>query len=215
MTPFKDKRPMVTNRPILDKNITPINFKQFYWEKIELINFCRSNALATQGAKLDLAKRIEEFLTSGKKEKPSQKKVSKGQWDSEQISLTRDTIVVNYKSDPVTRAFFQKEIGQHFRFKADVLTWIKTKLQAGEELKYGDIISEWNKKELLARDLDYKRVIPKQFQFNQFMKDWKEANAGAGSREAWKFIRSLPGEATYAHYIEATNQEKTSPDVLK
>ena len=108
----------------------------------------------------------------------------------------------------MTRSFFQQEIGQSFRFKADVLTWIKTKLQAGEILTYGDIINEWEKNEQLKQDPNYSRAIPKQFQFNQFMKDWKEANAGSGSKEAWKFIRSLPGEATYAHYIEVTKQAK-------
>jgi len=206
---FKDKSLMVIKRPILNKNITPLHFKQFYWEKIELIAFCRKNAMSTQGAKLDLAKRIEEFLTSGKKDTPTQKKVGKGKWDSEKEPLTRGTIVVNYKSDRVTRAFFQKEIGQHFNFKADILTWIKTKLQAREMLTYSDIINEWEKNEQLKQDPNYSRAIPRQFQFNQFLKDWKEANAGSGAKEAWKFIRSLPGEATYAHYIEVTKQAKT------
>lgn len=199
---------MVIERPILDNKMTPLHFKQFYWEKIELIAFCRKNFMSTQGAKLDLAKRIEEFLTSGKKDIPTQKKVKKGKWDSEKEPLTRGTIVVNYKSDPVTRAFFQQEIGQNFHFKADVLTWIKTKLQAGEILTYGDIINEWEQNEQLKQDPNYSRAIPKQFQFNQFLKDWKEANAGSGAQEAWKFIRSLPGEATYAHYIEVTKQAK-------
>ncbi len=45
--------------------------------------------MSTQGAKLDLAKRIEEFLISGKKEKSTQKKVGKGKWDSEKGALTR------------------------------------------------------------------------------------------------------------------------------
>lgn len=198
---------MVIDRSILDANINPLHFKQFYWEKIELIAFCREHSISTQGAKFDLAKRIEEFLTSGKKERPCVKKVGKGKWDSEKEPLTRSTIVVNYKSDPVTRAFFQQEIGQHFHFKADVLTWIKTKLQAFEALTYGDIINEWEKNEQLKLDPNYRRAIPKQFQFNQFMKDWKDANAGPGVKEAWELIRSLPGEPTYAHYIQVTKCE--------
>ena len=104
--------------------------------------------------------------------------------------------------------FFLKEIGGHFRFKADVLTWIKTKFQNEEDLTYGDIIDQWEKTEQLKQDSNYDRAIPKQFQFNQFMKDWKDAKAGSGANEAWKFIRSLPGEATYAHYVDVINQKK-------
>jgi hypothetical protein len=201
---------MKNKRPMLDKSITLLDFKQFYWEKIELIAFCRVNVLTTQGSKLELEARIELFLTSGEKKPFFLKKPRKGRWDSEKFSLTRDTVVINYKSAPITRAFFLKEIGGHFRFKADVFTWIKTKLKNEEDLTYGDIIDQWEKIEQLKQDANYARAIPKQFQFNQFMKDWKDAKAGAGAKEAWKFIRSLPGETTYAHYVDVINQEKTS-----
>ena len=88
------------------------------------------------------------------------------------------------------------------------MTWIKTKFQTEEDLTYGDIIDQWEKIEQLKQDANYDRAIPKQFQFNQFMKDWKDAKAGSGANEAWKFIRSLPGEATYAHYVDVINQKK-------
>ena len=99
---------MKNKRPVLDKSITLLDFKQFYWEKIELIAFCRANVLTTQGSKLELEARIELFLTSGEKKPSFLKKPRKGQWDSEKFSLTRDTMVINYKSDPITRAFFSQ-----------------------------------------------------------------------------------------------------------
>ena len=66
------------------------------------------------------------------------------------------------------------------------------------------MINEWEKNEQLKLDPNYSRAIPKQFQFNQFIKDWKDANAGPGVKKAWKMLRSLAGEPTYAHCIQAT-----------
>jgi hypothetical protein len=196
---------MTMIRPNLSQDINVLAFEQFYWTKLELIKFCRNLTLSTQGSKVELTARVIAFLTSGEKKISVLKKAK--QRDSEKAPLTRHTVVIEYKSDAVTRAFFCKEIGPNFRFNADVLTWIKTKLQHKIVLTYGDIIHEWERKEQLKKDPDYQRMIPQQFQFNQFMKDWKDANAGQGAKEAWKVIRSLPGEATYAHYLEVVNQK--------
>lgn len=197
---------MTTRRPTLNKNISIQVFKKYYWLKIELMQFCRKNDLSTHGSKLDLVSRIEVFLATGKNDIPNIRRIKKHEWDSERSKISKDTPVKNYKSDPITRAFFQKEIGPHFKFKAVVLTWIKAKLLNQEHFTYADIIAEWIRIDQLKRDPNYKRVIPKQFQFNQFLADWKAAKAGPGALDAWKFIRSLPEEPTYAKYIKVLNR---------
>ena len=182
-----------------------IDFQQFYWTKLELINFCRNTKLPTHGAKLDLAKRIEEFLISGKIPEPVLNnflKKSTINKSKKRDLLSREAPVINYKSDLATREFFQKELGPEFRFNADVLVWIRTKLNNQESFTYGDIINEWATQNSLRKNPNHERKIPEQFQFNQFMKDWKNANAGPGAREAWNWIKALPGEPTYARYKE-------------
>ena len=113
--------------------------------------------------------------------------------------------MILYKSDVLTREFFQKEIGAHFKFNADVLVWIRNKISARECFTYGDIIAEWLKQEALKQDPSYTRPISQQFQFNQFMSDWKKAGAGRGAKEAWNWLRDQPGEPTYERYLELTN----------
>ncbi len=198
----------MTQRPVLNTRITLLDFKDFYWTKLELINFCRENNLSSQGGKLELAGRIEQFLVSGNSENfekilaPNKTgKLSKIR-DSELGPLTKTTPVILYKSDVLTREFFQKEIGPHFKFNADVLVWIKNKISAQECLTYGDIIDEWLKQDRLKKDPSYTRPIPEQFQFNQFMSDWKKAGAGKGEKEAWNWLRDQPGEPTYGRYLE-------------
>ncbi len=188
-------------RLALNPQIRIADFQQFYWHKTELLAFCRELGLSAQGGKIELTQRITTFLTTGKKTVPTMTRVAKGTWDSEQGALSRSTTVVHYKSDPLTRVFFSREIGAHFRFNADVLTWIKATLAHQEKLTYGDIIVEWQRRHQLKQDPCHQRVIPQQFQFNQFMKDWKAAQAGAGAKAAWALMRSLPGEPTYVRYV--------------
>ena len=60
-------------RPCLNKNITIEDFRDFYWLKEELIQFCRSEGLCSQGGKIEIANRIETYLVE---EVLSQKELS-------------------------------------------------------------------------------------------------------------------------------------------
>ena len=53
-------------KPVLNKNVSLKDFKDFYWLKEELVAFCKSNEITTSGGKINLASRIEQFLTDGK-----------------------------------------------------------------------------------------------------------------------------------------------------
>ena len=128
-----------SQRPPLNKHIRLIDFKQFYWKKAELLDFCRIYHLPSQGGKIEIAARIEQFLSTGEITIPLRSHPPKEKYDSEKAPLTRITKVSRYKSDPVTRAFFIKEIGPHFRFNAGVLTWIKQKQANNENLTYNEL----------------------------------------------------------------------------
>ena len=71
-------------------------------------------------------------------------------------------------------------------------------------LTYGDLVEGWLDEEEKKKNPDYKSIIGKQFQYNQFQRDFYAAEKGK-SREAlnkaWKLVRDTPGPATYAHYL--------------
>ena len=53
-------------RPALDKHLDSKTFRDFYYLKEELIDFCRKNGLPVAGGKLEIADRIAYFLDTGK-----------------------------------------------------------------------------------------------------------------------------------------------------
>ena len=52
-------------RPNLIKEMSIKDFKDYYWLKEELQNFCRENGMSASGSKLEISERIETFLMTG------------------------------------------------------------------------------------------------------------------------------------------------------
>lgn len=52
-------------KPVLDKKLDSETFRNFYFLKEELVNFCRENGLPTSGGKMEIADRIAHFLDTG------------------------------------------------------------------------------------------------------------------------------------------------------
>jgi hypothetical protein len=193
---------MATARPILT-NITNVEvFKQFYWDKKELIAFCKSKELPVQGEKIELSNRIQYFLATGRIDSPPLQIKRLGKWDSEQ-HITRSTPVVNYKNDAKTKSFFVDAIGSNFHFNAYLRQFSKLP-NMNCSLNYGDLVEGWLKFELDKQSLKQKPPLEKQFQFNQFQRDFYAAEKGKNQQQmidAWKIVRTVPGSATYAHYL--------------
>ena len=55
----------MTERPVLDKNLDSKKFRDFYYLKEELVDFCRKNGLPVSGGKLQITDRIACFLDTG------------------------------------------------------------------------------------------------------------------------------------------------------
>lgn len=53
-------------RPALDRNLDSKTFRDFYYLKEELVNFCRENGIPVSGGKIELTDRIAYFLDTGK-----------------------------------------------------------------------------------------------------------------------------------------------------
>ena len=188
----------------MDKINVPVihadNLKSRYWLKLELMVFCKKNDLSTVGSKHDLEQRIEVFLASGDKRRPASSK-KKGKRDSHE-PITCSTLVVNYKNDAATRLFFVKNIGQHFRFDA-YLRQFTNQNNITKHLTYGDLVNGWLAEEARRKDPEYQSDIAKQFEYNQFMRDFfanEKDKSRSDAIEAWKTAKRSNGLATYAQY---------------
>ena len=103
----------MSERPKLDKNLDGKTFREFYYLKEELVDFCRRYGLPTSGGKLEITERIAHFLDTG--EVVAAKKVQK----KSQIigNITTDTeIEPNFVCSENHRAFFKEHIGNGFSF---------------------------------------------------------------------------------------------------
>lgn len=196
------------SRPELTSNLLPEVFKAFYWDKKELVAFCSKHKLTTSGGKLEITARIENFLATGKvAETPSNKKRTRKYDSDDTISLSSK--VVNFKCDAKTREFFIKQIGEHFKFN-DYLRQFAKVIDLDDGLTYGDLVKGWVQIEAEKKNSKHKPQISKQFQFNQFQRDYYNAQKNSNREamlDAWKLVRSIAGPATYAHYVKLLEQK--------
>ena len=56
----------MNDRPVLDRNLDSKTFRDYYYLKEELVNFCRENGIPVSGGKIEIADRIAYFLETGK-----------------------------------------------------------------------------------------------------------------------------------------------------
>lgn len=190
--------------PPLTVTLDPDIFRQHYYDKKTLITFCRSVGILTTGLKKELNDRIDQFLKTGEIPQVSvHKKPSKA--DSE-IGLSLSMPVIHYKSDPKTRAFFQKHIPEFTGFSAQVQKWVKERLGKNDTLTYGEIIEEHKaylqRKKHAATQGKAANVAHDSCQYNQFQIDYAHDSETKihTFREAWKLVRDSAGEKTYARY---------------
>jgi len=187
---------MTMNRPDLNKDISLKDFKDFYWLKKELVNFCKILEISTSGGKIEIANRISHYISTGKVIKPEKLNIkSTFNWNNEK--LTRTTILTdNYKNGESVRCFFINEIGNHFSFNVIFMKWIKENI--GKTL--GDAILEWNKINEFKKDKNNISDIAPQFEYNRYMRDFLKDNSALSRKEAmkyWKLKSSIRGTNEY------------------
>lgn len=176
------------------------DLKNYYWLKSELIALCKEYSLSTQGAKLDLIKRLAMYLSTGMNESHTPTK-KLGNKDSDGL-INPNTLVKNYKNDAITREFFIKEIGGKFKFNAYLRQFTNPK-NIQENMTYGDLVEGWIAFEK-NKSINEKSIDP-QFQYNQFIKDYFFHEKGATLEmaiKAWKKLISGKGPHTYDQYIK-------------
>lgn len=179
-------------RPELTINTHIDDFKDYYWLKAELIEFCRMSNLPSGGRKSDLEKRIYRFLKDG--EIIVSKRIVRKKSAINELDLNQK-IGIDYKNDENRRAFFVNEIGKHFKFNVQFMEWMKL----NPDKLYSDAVNEW-KRIIKERKTGKKSEISSQFEYNQYTRDFFNANPDLGREEAiicWKYKKSIKGHNRY------------------
>ena len=185
-------------RPPLNKKIPPDDFKNFYWLKKELTDFCKKEKLATSGGKIEIANRIEHYLKTGERlspTPPTKKITSSFDWKNATLHL-QTVITDNYKNSENVRTFFQKEIGQSFKFNVKFMNWMKA--NTGKTLQ--DAIIAWKAISNKEKNRTAPKEIAPQFEYNTYLRDALADNPTLKRKDAialWKIKRSMRGDNKY------------------
>ena len=178
-------------RPSLTKDLKSEEFRQYYFLKEELKEFCRENGLKISGSKNELEERIIYFLDTGKPLEAKKNKIISKNTSNEPISL-ESKIGDNFKCSEDKREFFEKEIGKGFKFKVKFQKWLKS----NPDKTYRDAVDAY----LEIQNSKQKTEIDKQFQYNQYIRDFFEDNDDKTLKDAiecWKYKKSLKGHNKY------------------
>lgn len=181
----------MTERPSLDKNLASETFRQFYYLKEELVDFCRENELPVSGGKIEITERIACFLETGVI--PAASKVRKRTVTI--LDIQEDTkIESDFVCSEKHRAFFKKYIGERFSFNVTFQKWLKS--NTGKT--YKEAITAYN--QILQEQKKGKKGIDRQFEYNTYIRDFFEENQGKSLQEAikcWKYKKKLKGNHCY------------------
>lgn len=178
-------------RPDLDKSLDSKVFKEYYYLKEELINFCRKNNLQTTGGKLELNERIANFLNTGKRTYKTHTTGKTKIIDE----ITLDTIIEeNFVCSEKHRAFYKEQIGNSFSFNVPFQKWLKSNFGK----TYQDSIVAYY--QILEDKKKNKTTIDKQFEYNTYIRDFFDDNKDKNLEQAikcWKYKKSLKGHNKY------------------
>lgn len=184
---------MIDERPDLDLKLSAGIFRQYYYLKEELVDFCRKNNLQATGSKSELSERIAVFLESGKRiraEHKTRKTQSAGEIKPNNI------IEENFVCSEKHRAFFKEQVGKSFSFNVTFQKWLKS--NAGKT--YADAITAYHQILQEKKSAKGKGEIERQFEYNTYIRDFFAANKDKTLGQAikcWKFKKSQKGHNKY------------------
>ena len=184
-------------RPLLTKELSVQDFRNFYWLKEELQAFCRDSEMSASGSKIEIADRIAIFLDTGEIQKPIRKAKPSSEKNTS-VTLNLDTVISeNHRCSQAVRAFFKSEIPK-FHFSAYIQNYFKENVGK----TYRDVVNAWHEEAQRIKDPHYHKPIAPQFEYNQFIQDYfNDPKNNGHTREdainAWYEIKKLPGSNKY------------------
>ena len=181
----------MSDRPELTTGLKSKDFLEYYYLKEELVQFCRENGLPSSGGKQELTGRIALFLETGKIENAKSARSHKHNI----TEITKESIIeTDFVCSEFHRAFFKKELGDGFSFNVAFQKWLK----ANSGKTYADALVAY--KEIKNAKKTGKTAIEKQFEYNNYVRDFFEDNKGASLEDAikcWKYKKSIKGHNRY------------------
>ena len=180
-------------RPILDNSLDSKTFRNFYYLKEELVDFCRKNGLPTTGCKIEITDRIAHFLDTGEILSVSKGRKMPVQTVDVDIDLEAK-IEPNFVCTEKHRAFFKEHIGAAFSFNVAFQKWLKS--NTGKT--YKEAISAYYK--ILEDKKKGKTTIERQFEYNTYIRDFFADNKGKSLEDAikcWNYKKQKQGHNRY------------------
>lgn len=181
----------MNNRPVLNNQLDGTTFRNYYYLKEELVDFCRANGLPVSGGKLEITDRIAHFLDTGMILPSSSKSKSAANIG---VITEESKIEPDFICSEIHRTFFKDKIGKNFSFNVAFQKWLKS--NTGKT--YADAITAYC--QILEDKKSKKTTIDKQFEYNTYIRAFFENNRGKSLEEAiqcWKYKKSLPGHNRY------------------
>ncbi|MDR0301275.1 MAG: SAP domain-containing protein [Treponema sp.] len=164
-----------------------------YFLKNDLIELCKKNGLPASGSKENLLEYISNYIEN----KPVKKIKTRQKIVNSDFELSLEIIIdKNYSNNEIHRAFFKEVIGKHFKFNVQFMKWMEK--NKGKKT-YKEAAAEYNKI-LSDKKSGSKTVIGKQFEYNQYTRDFF-ANNPKLSREdcikCWNYKKKQIGKHKY------------------
>jgi len=164
-----------------------------YYLKEDLINMCKDNNLPTNGSKENLLEYICDFIEnkSVKKIKPK-RNINNNDFEPSLYKI----IDMNYSNNEIHRTFFKNNIGEQFKFNVKFMEWME---QNKGKKTYEQAIEMYNKI-LLDKKFGKKTEISKQFEYNQYTRDFFENNPNLSREDCikcWKYKKKQIGNHKY------------------
>ncbi len=178
-------------RPNLDTKLDEKTFRDFYYLKEELIDFCKANGLPSSGGKIELTDRIAHYLNT--REIVPLISIHKPKVSGD--TITEDTTIEpDFVCSEKHRAFFRDKIGKSFSFNVAFQKWLKS--NTGKT--YSQAIEAY--RDIIAEKKSNTTVIDKQFEYNTYIRAFFADNPGKALNQAiicWKYKRAMPGHHRY------------------
>lgn len=196
---------MSDDRPPIATIKTGAELRRWYWLKAELIEHARELGLKTTSGKFVILDRIAQFLDTGDKVFPGDKKVAiRSAFDWHKERLTLETVITDsYKNSQNVRRFFASEVGAGFKFNIEFMAWMKA--NAGKTLQ--DACAEYKAMREGEKQPGFESKIAAHNQFNQYTRDFLADNPGLGLdevRRIWALKVKLPSD-TGRHVYEPSD----------
>ena len=164
-----------------------------YYLKNDLVIICKKYNLPTVGSKEEILKYICNFIEN----KPVKKSTSKQKIISNNFKPSLEkTIDWNYSNNEIHRSFFKRIIGEHFKYNVQFMNWMKE--NKGKK-SYKDASKTYNKI-LLDKKSGKKVTIGKQFEYNQYTRDFFENNPKMSKDDCikcWNYKKKQIGNHKY------------------